>query len=178
MPQAKMIWILFGDLVGFDDYRAALTEHYELHRSACGEKGYYLGYSQPQGTSKIGFLNHLRDDATYAIVWHSHGTNERRDSRTGEVLVDRGSIVAADDLTISPAEIGPVSTNLRAIALWGCLVGRNHDWEKKLKLKSENYAFLADPNYIRRPYDYSNQGVSFAKGRGQSTFSGWLENIL
>jgi len=179
MPQAKMIWILFGDLAGFDDYSVELTKRYELHRSACADKGYYLGFSQPKGTSKTGFLNHVRDETTYAVVWHSHGTNESRDRSSGKVLVERGSIVSADSLIISPDELGSsVSTNLRAAALWGCLVGRNHDWKDKFRLKSENYGFLATPNYIRRPYDFSNPGFSFVDGRGQSTFSGWLENIL
>jgi hypothetical protein len=171
MADAKMVWVLFGNMSNLDDLRSKVATAYLRHKQKLDEKGYYLGIPPMPGTSKHGFLNYIADDTTHAVVWNSHGN-------LGGRFPD-GALVAADNQAITPTDVARVSKNLRAVALWGCLMGRVQGWRESFRLqKAPRTAFLASNNFHFDSLPNANPMYTFPITGGEASFDWWIENLL
>ncbi len=114
---AKTIWILFGDMSGFESDVVKLKSAYKFHNSVVTDTGYTLGipdYLQ----SKQAFQNLIGDTATHGFVWHSHGVYDRN----GE---PRGFLADKDKQLIKPSDLARKSPNMEFAALFGCAVAKD-----------------------------------------------------
>jgi len=118
MPEgAKIIWILFGDMSGFEPDIGKLKSAYQYHNSVVTDHGYTLGipdYLQ----SKQTFLNLIGDTATHGFVWHSHGVYDSH----GE---PRGFLADKDQQSIKPGDLVRKSPNMEFAALFGCAIAKD-----------------------------------------------------
>jgi hypothetical protein len=129
---AKIIWVLFGDIgtrtgkpaTGYQD---RVIRGYRRQEPQLTSKGYTLGFTSNYCT-KQAFLSLLGEDATYCMIWHSHG------NRRGELTGGLGE-------TISPADVKKVSKNLNFAAIWGCDIQQSaNEWKRALNLTKNRYA--------------------------------------
>lgn len=110
--KAKIVWILFGDMHGFEDSISTLRNIYKRYERSLQAKGYTLGMPKIL-SSKRGFLYHISVPATWALVWHSHGKYNLHSQ-------PKGNIVDIDQQVIRPTDVKLASPNLHFVGLLGC----------------------------------------------------------
>lgn len=127
---AKVIWILFGNMSGFEEDIARLKNAYRAHRSVVEGLEYTLGIPErPQTQRSLKTL--LVDVATRALVWHSHGAYNSSGEPKGH-LVDRNSV------EVKPSDVDGRRNTLEFAALFGCGIAKSEAmlraWKRALGL--------------------------------------------
>lgn len=197
-PVVGAIWILFGDLRGFEEHEKLMREVYKKRQKEINEPSvldvlldrptHRLVCGLPTGTTtKQALLTYLSDPGTLALAWHSHGIR-RNGSATGEVA-------CANQEILGPGEIKTVSPNLAFAAFIGCEVRANAAMEKAwigaLKLDRFQDAarrFTASGEGVRLWDQWtltgrtvSGYGRDFAEGTAsrfdQFKLSDWIEQL-
>ena len=109
---AKIVWVLFGDMHDFENAIPTLRNIYKRYEKDLKKKGYTLGMAEGL-TSKRGFLSHISDPSTWALVWHSHGEYNNFNQ-------PKGNIADKDGQVIRPTDVKETSPNLNFVGLLGC----------------------------------------------------------
>lgn len=124
--RAKIVWVLFGNMTDFESDIDRLKNAYRSHRSTLRDRGYTLGIpNYPQSKDTLSRLLG-GDDASRAVVWHSHGASGR--------WGPRGHLVDRDGSEITPADIVALHIKLEFAALFGCSIAKDtrmlNEWRK------------------------------------------------